>query len=148
MYSDFSNAVKMIVAKDVEVKDLNYAVEDCYFKETLKDLKEYGYANVPQFLLRLIVLERMKAKGLIDHNRNLTLQRNLTYDELKFLFNNGISHYFGDFELMDEEYIIRDFSNMLYVLYFDIEKNFIYGKALQYSFVSPVGLEQENMYAS
>lgn len=148
MYSDFSNAVKMIIAKEVEVEDLNYAIEDCYFKETMKDLKEYGYTNVPQFLLSLIVLERMKMKGNADMDRNLTLQRNLTYDELKFLSNNGISHYFGDFELMDEEYIIRDFSNMLYVLYFDIEKNFIYGKALKYSFISAASLEAESMYAS
>lgn len=148
MYSDFSNAVKMIVAKDVEVEGVNSAVEDCYFKETMKDLREYGYKNVPQFLLFLIVLERMKSKGIADMDRNLTLQRNLTYDELKFLSENEISHYFGDFELMDEEYIIRDFSNMLYVLYFDIEKNFIYGKALQYSFITAANSETESMYAS
>lgn len=148
MKLDFSNAIRMIIAKGIKVEGSETDIEACYFKETLKELKNYGYEDIPEIFLVLLVLERMKSNGVVDHSRNMTLRRNLTYEEIKFLSDNNVSYYFGDFEVLDEEYIIQDFTNMLYVLYFDISKNFLYGKALKFNFVPMIKTESESMYAS
>lgn len=149
MNLDFSNAVKMIIAKDIKVKGHTIHLEKLYFKETIKDLKDFGYEGLPDFLLCLIVLERMKRAGEIDKNNRYTLQRNPTNKELKFLSDNQISWFFGDFEVLDEEYYIKDFSNMIYMLDFDISKGFLYAKALRFEFPEEgIAEDIEGIYAS
>lgn len=134
MNLDFGNVIKLILSKELEIKGNETSVEDLYFKETIEDLQSYGYNKVPEFIICIITLERLKQKYGKHDNSKYTLQRNLTKEEINFLNENNISYFFGDFEVFDNEYIISDFSSMMYVLDYNIDKNFLYAKALQFSF--------------
>jgi|GEM_PF-4900123 len=148
MNLDFSNVIKLILSKELEIKGNETAMDDLYFKATLEDFKRYGYKKVPEFIVCLVTLERLKRKFYSDDDRKYTLQRNLTREEINFLNENEIAYFFGDFEVFDKEYIISDFSSMMYILDYDVDKNFLYAKALQFSFSYSIDSETNTNYAS
>lgn len=147
---DLIRVIKLILLNETKaIGNLN-EIEKCYYQEAKEYLEFHGYGSVPDFILSVIVLEKLKKNNYVEESVMSTLQRNLTYDEMLFLRENKISFYFGDFEIMEEEYIIKDFSNMLYLLEFNFEKKFLYGKVMQFSVLNEMdnNAVEEYTYAS
>ena len=85
-----------------------------------------GFAN-------LLVLNKMKEIYAEEKESKLVLQRNLTLKELGFLREEGIKIFFGDFEAFDEEVILSDFEDKVYLLDYDSEKSFLYAQAFRFT---------------
>ena len=95
---------------------------------TMWDLK-----RVPDFFVDLLVLNKMKEIYAEEKESKLVLQRNLTLKELGFLREEGIKIFFGDFEAFDEEVILSDFEDKVYLLDYDSEKSFLYAQAFRFT---------------
>lgn len=119
------------------VTEGNKVLAETRIRENMEvKFKEMGLERIPEFYLDLLVLEKMKEVFEEEKESKLVLQRNFTMKEMKFLNDEGIKVYFGDFEVSDEEMIISDFEDKVYLLDYDLEKAFIYAHALRFSLES------------
>ena len=109
-------AVKRVLDSTIVTEDNKHLAEAEIRENIQGKLQAVGLDRVPEFYLDLLVLEKMKEVFEEEKESKLVLQRNLTLKEMKFLRDEGIKVYFGDFEVSDEEIIISDFEDKLYLL--------------------------------
>lgn len=126
-------AVKRVLDSTMVTKDNKYLAQDEIREKIRMQLKELGRNSIPEFYLDLLVLEKLKEIFEEEKESKLILQRNLTMKELKFLNDEGIKVYFGDFDVSDEEILLSDFENKLYILDYNFEKAFIYAHAFRFT---------------
>lgn len=137
-------AVKRVLDSTIVTEDNKHLAEAEIRENIQGKLQDVGLERIPEFYLDLLVLEKMKEVFEEEKESKLVLQRNLTFKEMKFLRDEGIKVYFGDFEVSDEEIIISDFEDKLYLLDYDIEKAFIYAHAFRFN----VERHYDNCYVS
>lgn len=137
-------AAKRVLDCTIVTEDNKVLAETRIRENIEKKFSEMGLERVPEFYLDLLVLQKMKEVFEEEKESKLVLQRNLTMKEKKFLSDEGIKVYFGDFEVSDEEMIISDFEDKVYLLDYDLEKAFIYAHAFRFTLES----SDENSFVS
>jgi len=118
----------------ITVKENNKTIAENSIKNSiLKSFDELNVKKFPDFFVDLLVLEKMKELFEEEKESKVVLQRNLTLKEMKFFNDEGIKVYYGDFELFDEELMISDFEDKLYLLDYDMKNSFIYAHAFTFT---------------
>lgn len=134
MRLSFDDSIRYILEKDIKC---NGSMEEVYNQVTdyTKDFLSENGVIAPNFIIDCIALQ--KIEDIFHEKAGIAyLQRNFTSDEIKFFYENDIAFYRGDFENLDKQYIIEDFTDMLYLLKYDVEKKFLYAKPIKYNVVN------------
>lgn len=126
-------AVKRVLDSTIVTEGNKNLVEMSIKKVILEKIEEMNLKKVPDFFVDLLVLNKMKEIYAEEKESRLVLQRNLTLKEMRFLREEGIKIFFGDFEVCDEELIISDFEDKVYLLDYDSEKSFLYAQAFRFT---------------
>ena len=133
------------VLNSITVTERNKNIAELKIRQNIfTQLENLGLNKVPDFFIDLLVLQKMKDIFEEEKDSKLVLQRNLTLKELNFLREKGIKVFFGDYEIFDEEFLLSDFKENLYLVDYDIEKSFIYAHAFKFK----VEENFENNYVS
>lgn len=121
------------VLNSITVTERNKNIAELKIRQNIfTQLENLGLSKVPDFFIDLLVLQKMKDIFEEEKDSKLVLQRNLTLKELNFLREKGIKVFFGDYEIFDEEFLLSDFKENLYLVDYDIEKSFIYAHAFKF----------------
>ena len=88
--------------------------------------------RVPDFFVDLMVLNKMKEIYAEERDSRLILQRNFTLKELKFLKEEGVKVFFGDYEICDDQIYLSDFEDKVYLLDYDSKNSFLYAQVFKF----------------
>lgn len=69
-----------------------------------------------------------------ERESKVALQRNFTLKEINFFRKNGIRIFTGDLEIFNENHILADFEDKVYILDYDVKNSSIFINSFQFSF--------------
>lgn len=100
----------------------------------VKNFQSLNFEKLPDFFINLVVLEKMKEIFEDERESKVALQRNFTLKEINFFRKNGIRIFTGDLEIFNENHILADFEDKVYILDYDIKNSSIFINSFQFSF--------------
>ncbi|MBN1469110.1 MAG: hypothetical protein JW924_10320 [Fusobacteriaceae bacterium] len=100
----------------------------------VKNFQSLNFEKLPDFFINLVVLEKMKEIFEDERESKVALQRNFTLKEINFFRKNGIRIFTGDLEIFNENHILADFEDKVYILDYDVKNSSIFINSFQFSF--------------